>query len=473
MERQLSCLQIVTSSDALSPLVGEVSSEFHQEKIRQILEVIFPYCFYNQEDTLSQLQEVFQTLPIAISSPPAKLPGTISFYALSKSHPDVFKCFYNWINNYLIPERQLHIVHLYSTDFQLIDIDLTSYTICEISVKVEEAQELGIMQRRFPLIKNQKELGIASYSQSKRLDHDLGLAIDHVMYPVFMPSNEEEIMRNILSLSNQLKYVRDIPQIMITFDRQTRNSLLFTVVLVRVLHADSVKIQDMFRNANTVLEYIHDRTKNIGLLRKKYIKEAVVFHVKIPKESFLRIDHSLDLFKARQAVVKELNHVIGDLRDFNGGMISQQTEILSALVTLLAESGDYPEFLIENFFYSLTPSIMRYLIEPEALKTLFLMLLQVEESELTGIAACSIHTQQDKHYTFAAVLIRDFSVKERISHYISELNISSTSLVSATMHLDQLPCLGFIYQCDDTTKQKLFCDAIRKGCSSDTFMNSD
>ena len=54
--------------------------------------------------------------------------------------------------------------------------------------------------------------------------------IEQLVPPIFMPRNEEEVMRNILILSNQLRYLRDIPQMIISFDEQADTELSFTVV---------------------------------------------------------------------------------------------------------------------------------------------------------------------------------------------------------------------------------------------------
>src|SRR5262249_28102216 len=151
-------------------------------------------------------------------------------------------------------------------------------------------------------------------SLSKELPIDLKDRIEHLMHPVFMPRNEEEIVRNVLSLSSQIKYIRDIPQLTISFDEQTLTSLFFTVILVRVLKPDSRPIQDTFRRGETFLTYIHDRCRSLGFLRKKYLKEATIFRVKLAKGKFLRRDHSIDLNKARQAIFDELTRLLGDLR---------------------------------------------------------------------------------------------------------------------------------------------------------------
>src|SRR5690606_28004721 len=171
-----------------------------------------------------------------------------------------------------------------------------------------------------------------------------------------------------------IKYLRDIPQMFITFVEQTHHHLFFTVIIVRVIKPDTVPVGRLFSNAGTAFEFIHDRCRTIGHIRKKYRKEANVFRVKVLKEQFLRHDHSIDLYKARQSVVNEITRLLGDVRDFNGGMISKQSELLASLVELL-EGIKYNDLLLENFFYSLNPVIMRTVLDPQALKTLFQMLL--------------------------------------------------------------------------------------------------
>lgn len=48
-------------------------------------------------------------------------------------------------------------------------------------------------------------------------------------------------------------------------------------------------------------------------------------------------------------------HALGPVRDFNGGMILKQGELLSQLKESFWEISEKDPLLIENFFYSLTP----------------------------------------------------------------------------------------------------------------------
>ncbi len=276
-----------------------------------------------------------------------------------------------------------------------------------------------------------------------------------------MPRNEEEIVRNVLSLSNQIKFIRDIPQVTINFDEQTPTSLFFTIILVRVMKPDSASIQDLFRRYDSFLNYIHDRTRSLGFLRKKYLKEATIFRVKLSKEQFLRRDHSIDLNKARLTIFNELTRILGDLRDYNGGMISKQNELLSHLRELLGDRAKFNELLLEDFFYSLMPVIMRTVMDPRALKMLFLMNIEaIEKGFFTG-EEYSIKIKNDTEFVYVMIKARDLSIKEELGRIFTKLQVPSSDLTHSYVKVYDASYMGYIYRCDDAEKQKEFCYTLQ------------
>lgn len=284
------------------------------------------------------------------------------------------------------------------------------------------------------------------------LSADLKNRVEHKLHPIFMPRNEEEIMRNLLILANQIKYVRDIPQIFISFDEQSHSHLFFTVILVRIFKPESVTIAESFKKTPTFLEYVHDRTKIVGYIRKKYAKEATVFHLKLPKDSFLRADHSIDLYKARQTVVTELSRVIGEVRDYNGGMISKQHELLTDIRRSLVEVKEYNELLLENFFYSLAPVVVRALLDPKAFKTLFLMLLEgIKEYKQEGYY---LKFYKEPYSVFALIIIEDPQIKDVLNKVVHDLHIPPTELATAHVKTSGNICIGYICCAHDPNKKE-------------------
>ena len=198
----------------------------------------------------------------------------------------------------------------------------------------------------------------------------------------------------------------------------------------------------------------------MGYLRKKYAKEATVFRLKIPKDMFLRDDHSIDLCKARQVLVEELTRILGPIRDYNGGMISKQNELLCCVRNLLAEGGVYQDFLLENFFYSLTPAVMRTILNPESLQTLFMMMLECLDQNVNNEEQYVLKIERELDVVFAMIIAHNHRLKEEMSQALSVLNIRTVELATVFVNAYDTPCLGYIYTCDDPYNQEHFCQII-------------
>ncbi|MEI6531479.1 MAG: hypothetical protein WCN87_01515, partial [Chlamydiota bacterium] len=205
--------------------------------------------------------------------------------------------------------------------------------------------------------------------------------VEEFLHPIFMPHNEEETIRNMLTLSKQLRFVKDIPQVIITFNEHTGRELSFTVILVRLLKTEALSIEKLFEGSS--LEFVKERIKSVGFVRKKHLKEANVFHLRLKKKSFIRQDRSLDLYKARQSVLDEIVACVGPVRDYNGGMLAKQREAFAHIKILLGTLAVEKEFLLENFFYMITPVIMKNLLDHNTIKNWFLFFVtSLEEASI-------------------------------------------------------------------------------------------
>ncbi len=296
----------------------------------------------------------------------------------------------------------------------------------------------------------------------QELPSDLKDRIEHLMHPVFMPRNEEEVMRNILSLSKQLKYIRDIPQVIITFDKQTDFKVSFTVILLRVLKPKMHSIKKLFGKSDTCLEFTPEQVRVVGHLRNKYEKEANVFRLEIDKTHFLRADHSIDLYKARRAVFMELVNVLGECRDYNGGLITKQNEVFCALKDLLGDMEEHHLFQLENFFYSLTPSVMRNVLDPSALKTLFGMIQEVLDDGFFSGSSFSIKTEANDDFLFVMLTVDSNDMVDQVKNALSKLNIGVLDLASVFIAAYDMPCLGYIYRTDNKNLRDTFIKTIKQ-----------
>jgi hypothetical protein len=298
------------------------------------------------------------------------------------------------------------------------------------------------------------------------LPNDLKDRIEHLMHPVFMPRNEEEVMRNILVLSKQIKYLKDIPQVIISFDEQSDNSLIFTIILLRIVRAGDLSIQEMFERERATMKYVHDRVRKVDMVRKRYPKEVSVFRVKLAKESFLRRDHSINLYKARRYVVEELTRVVGEFRDYNGGMISKQNELLSQVRGLLVDNAKYNELMLENFFYSLTPVIMRSVLEPFPLKELFLMMIEALDASLFSRGEGQLCVKKYPDFVLATITADEVKVNQDIAQDLKVLEIASTNLATAHINVYERSYVGYIYRSSSSEKQDDFIKVLEDGTNA-------
>ena len=289
----------------------------------------------------------------------------------------------------------------------------------------------------------------------KKLAIEVGNRIEGLIHPIFVHRNEEEIMKNILDLSKQLKYIHDLPQVIVNFHKQTSFEISFIIILLKLRKNKETSIKELFTQSLTILKLYNHDVKEVGFVRKRYPKEAHVLEVRLDKKQFLRKDFSLDLYKARLCVISEITRLMGDVRDYNGGMIAKQYETLSALKALLLEEGVHNDFLLENFFYSLTPNYMQSILSPVLLKKFFFLLLSVLEHEFqkdTFFVNTSIH---DDYYILMLGAVKP-SFKELINDVIDNLLTSAHEISYSWVNIYDITCVGFLLRYDKAEEHEHF-----------------
>lgn len=275
--------------------------------------------------------------------------------------------------------------------------------------------------------------------------------IEQLTHPIFMPRNDEEVLRNIMSLSRQLRFVGDMPHIIISFDEQKGSELCFTVILLRVQAEKDPTVQELFAAKRTALKYIPDRVRRVGHVRRKYVKEATVFRTVLPTANFLRDDHSVDLYKAREFVLGEVSRVIGAVRDYNGGMIYKLAESLNALKSSVGKGAD--PILLEKFFYALSPIEMRSSLETEPLKQLFTVLSQAVKTD-------AVQKRQDAARAYAVFPAVDAARKKQLSLAIEGLAIAPHKLVSFALDIHDISYVGYMHMTAEKEEQDKFLSSL-------------
>jgi len=292
---------------------------------------------------------------------------------------------------------------------------------------------------------------------NRELKEELKKRIEQLIPSVFMIRNEEEVMRNILLLSQELKYLSDLPQVMINFEKQEDDELFFTVLVVRVLKKHDFSLEKLFQTEEQNFRFISDRVQNVGYIRKKNPKEANVFHLCIPKDrAILRANSSLNFYLARQKIISILSDALGEIRDYNGGMILKQGELFSQFKETFSGVVAKDQELLENFFFALTPIESQATISLGALKTLFQLCLEAIGQELSKRESYFQKIIKRKNFCFAILRSKDRSLENILNEELNKLENFSKSLIKTQVNYQGTRLQGLIYETTSAMQQKQF-----------------
>ncbi|HSX14063.1 MAG TPA: peptide ABC transporter substrate-binding protein [Chlamydiales bacterium] len=234
-------------------------------------------------------------------------------------------------------------------------------------------------------------------------------SIQKLIPSMFIKLNQEEVYKNILILSQEITSINDLPQVNITLDQHSGKEIVFHVTLVQIspLHRFS------FKERIVGCPIILDRIIPVRHLEGHQV-EASLFRLLLPYESALiRSDGSLDFYAARKKVTQILVGAIGEFRDYNGGLLVKQQELLFSFKQNLSNEATQDPELIETFFHALVPLEKQALLDPAILSTLFTHFLKHRAEKISNGFSFKIY--RDALRIFILVRSDDQSITEVIS----------------------------------------------------------
>lgn len=276
----------------------------------------------------------------------------------------------------------------------------------------------------------------------KQLPEELKESIEQLVPVTFMRRNEEEVYKNILTLREQLRGIEDIPQMTLSFEEQTQFSLFFTIVLVRWVKQEEPSVQELLARKYPHLTYIPDRVDIVGCMKDQIKKEATVFRMELPKNQFYRKDRSVNLYKARQFCVMAITAALGQVRDYNGGLMLKQNERLEDFLSIVPKYHD--EFVLENFFYSITPIAMQSILPASLLKEWFLGLSELMEQPKEGAFQRTVRITDEALFIF--VRSEENSFISQILSELSRLEIPPLEHAHTQMEMYGATGWGFVFR---------------------------
>jgi oligopeptide transport system substrate-binding protein len=265
---------------------------------------------------------------------------------------------------------------------------------------------------------------------------------------IFMRVNEEEVYKHILVLSQEIQSIQDLPQAYITLDRQTGKEIVFRVSLVFIspLHRFSLK-ERLFD-----CTFVSERISPVRNLDGHSI-QAHIFRISMPRDpSVLRSDGSLDFYSARKKVGALMTSAIGEFRDYNGGILIKQQELLDDLKDNFPEIAEKDLELMDSFFYAITPLEKQVLLNPQILFTLFKHFLETYQERLPSTLPYTLKIIRTDPKVFITV---------RGDH------AALTEIVSETLQGQAFRMLDLAYNIVNIGENAYFNCVLIKGDSSD------
>lgn len=289
------------------------------------------------------------------------------------------------------------------------------------------------------------------------LEGELKKRIEHLVPSLFMVRNEEETMRNILVLSRELKTEDDIPQMMINFDQHSQDDLAFTVVLLRIKKEGITPLQQLLKNQDSRIRFVLERVQSVNFAQNTFPMEANVFRLQIAKlPSFLRMDFSVNLYIARDEIVRFLMKHLGEIRDYNGGMMVKQGELLSQFKRLFQDISSRNQELLENFFYSLTPIESQATISLQSLSFFFELFIKMTEFKQPSDKAYQLNLERDDEITVAVIRSNGPDYRSYFEEALNELQVQDRCLVSSMLTFEGNHYFSFLYEEAHNEKHECF-----------------
>lgn len=257
---------------------------------------------------------------------------------------------------------------------------------------------------------------------------------------IFLPQNDEEVYRQIIQLSKELRYVHDLPQVTLSFEEQWRDILRFKIIVVCLSKEPSIRT--LLKSLPFNVKCIFQRVENMGLLRKKYMKEANLFTLEINSAAFVRENHIVDLLSARRYLVQVLELAVGEIRDYNGGLLLKQTEQFQLVKKEIEKNNPCSLFLLEKLFYTLSPSWMQAILSSHHIEALYSLFLKTKQLSLSVTLNFLLEKEKTQEAFFVVIKTSLTALKDTIEQEVHALSLPSSLWAHAVIENE-----GFTYFC--------------------------
>ena len=189
--------------------------------------------------------------------------------------------------------------------------------------------------------------------------------------------------RQIQLLQREILSEKELPHILIHFREQTSTTLEFLIHIVRPKSLESLE-----KCLKRLPEFLYSFCHFTHIRSMPFPIESGTFSLKVSSSTF-DVRESINLLYARRYVLKHLEAVIGQVRDYNGGLFEKQQQHFEMIRMHLGGKIRHFDIFAEKVFYAIHPVERRLflsLLEAEDLFSSFSDLIQ--EKTTPAISLC-------------------------------------------------------------------------------------
>lgn len=348
--------------------------------------------------------------------------------------------------DHLLKALQSFIPHLRIVKGSIYSFQAPQDSIKTIYVEFEKTGNLFLTLKERQLLLNEVREEIAN-------------RVERLVPAVFMTRNQEEILRNILTLSQEIQLPTDCPQVMISFETQKAEEFVFNLIYVRIENRNSLPIENLLNQKAQFGVWTLERKQLVKYLNQHSIF-AYVFRILLPPVGFIvRNDGALNFFSARTHIANHLKMCMGEFRDFNGGILIKQEE------TLLSLKQHLPEVMsemIENLYYSITPIEMQAILGLNLLKTMVTLFLKILEIPFLSDSPYIIENRTTENRLLVMLRILNKDLYEIAKEHLLSFEFPEAIEASLFLSIQNSYVFGYIIDANDTQFTRRFLDSLKQ-----------
>lgn len=254
--------------------------------------------------------------------------------------------------------------------------------------------------------------------------------------PVSLRANDEDLYKSLFVLGQEIQSLQDFPQVSIQLDRRVRDGIVFIVKLVQVAPFHRFAFKERRCGCSFISEKVLPVKKIEG-----HLIEARVLQAVLPIDPLLvRSNGALDQHAARRQMTLVLENIIGEFRDYNGGLFIKQQESLDAFKLACAELEEEDHELVESFFYSMQPIETQIILPPALTKAFFAKFLQNRSKEFTAEKNYDLEMDAVGDAVFFVVRTKNSSASEALIKILKDPFINTFQYIYSVVKVKEEYC---------------------------------